>query len=244
LGDSSKNALKWGIFVYNIYSSLRLEEGGVMSKVSKTISWEITKKSIPSALLLILFLVNYIVYRIRIYPIIPFALKTSLRKYIASGLIFCIALIIYRFVITLLEWYREDIAVKTSTTLDDELIPIIRRTAKILIWAIALLVILPFYGVNISVLVTALGVSSLAIALAAQDTIANIISGFLIMIDKPFRVGDRIKIPSGETVEVLQVGVRRSRFLAEDGSIIIVPNLDLSKSKIVNFTYGQERKKK
>ena len=215
-----------------------------MGKVSKNISWEIAKKSIPSFILLALFLANYVVYRAKIYPLISAPLKTSLRKYIASALIICIALILNRAVIAVLDWYRENIAEKTSTTLDDDLIPIMRRTAKVLIWVIALLVILPFYGVNISALITALGVSSLAIALAAQDTIANIIAGFLIMIDKPFRIGDKIKIPSGETVEVLQIGVRRSRFLAEDGSIIIVPNLDLSKSKIVNYTYGEENKKK
>jgi len=77
--------------------------------------------------------------------------------------------------------------------------------------------------------------------LAAQDTIANIISGFMIMIDSPFRIGDKIKIPSGEVVKVLDIGVRRSEFLSEDKAIIIVPNLDLSKSKIVNYTYGEER---
>lgn len=107
---------------------------------------------------------------------------------------------------------------------------------------VALLVTLPLYGVNISALITALGVTSLAIALAAQDTIANVIAGFLIMVDRPFREGDSMKLPSGEKVIALEIGVRRSRFLAEDGSIIIVPNLDLSKSKIVNFTYGEERK--
>ena len=215
-----------------------------MGKVSKTISWEIAKKSIPSAFLLILFLVNYILYRIRVYPLLSDQLKVSLKKYIASALIFCVAIIIHRILVVVLDWYRQNIAEKTDTTLDDDLIPIIRRTVKTLIWTIAFLVILPFYGVNISALITALGVSSLAIALAAQDTIANIIAGFLIMIDKPFRIGDRIKIPSGEIAEVLQIGVRRSRFLAEDGSIIIVPNLDLSKSKIVNFTYGEEEKRK
>jgi len=126
--------------------------------------------------------------------------------------------------------------------LDDELIPLIRRTANVIIWVVALLVTLPLYGVNISALITALGVTSLAIALAAQDTIANVIAGFLIMVDRPFREGDSMKLPSGEKVIALEIGVRRSRFLAEDGSIIIVPNLDLSKSKIVNFTYGEERK--
>ena len=107
---------------------------------------------------------------------------------------------------------------------------------------IALLVILPLYGVNINALIATLGVSSLAIALAAQDTIANIIAGFLIMVDRPFRIGDKIKIPSGEIVKVLDIGVRRSKFLSEDKAIIIVPNVNLSKSKIVNYTYGERKK--
>ncbi len=104
------------------------------------------------------------------------------------------------------------------------------------IWVIAFLIILPLYGVNINALIATLGISSLAIALAAQDTIANIISGFLIMVDTPFVEGDKIKLPSGEIVEVLDIGVRRSKFLAEDKAIVIVPNVDLSKKKIVNYT--------
>ena len=140
-------------------------------------------------------------------------------------------------------WYNENIASRTETKLDDELIPLVRRAFKILTWVIALLVILPIYGVNISALIAALGVSSLAIALAAQDTIANIISGFMIMVDRPFRLNDSIKLPSGEVVKVLEIGVRRSKFLSEDKAIIIVPNLELSKQKIVNYTYGQEQQK-
>ena len=90
-------------------------------------------------------------------------------------------------------------------------------------------------------LIASLGVGSLAIALAAQDTIANIIAGFLIMVDRPFRIGDEIKLPSGEKVKVLDIGIRRSKFLSEENAIIIMPNLELSKSKIVNFTYGKEQ---
>ncbi len=96
------------------------------------------------------------------------------------------------------------------------------------------------FGININALVAALGVSSLAIALAAQDTIANLIAGFLIMIDRPFKIGDRIKLPTGEMVDVLDIGIRRSKFLSEDKAIVIVPNLDLSKKKIVNYTYSEE----
>ena len=66
----------------------------------------------------------------------------------------------------------------------------------------------------------------------------------MIMIDSPFRVGDQIKLPTGEIVAVLDIGIRRSKFLAQDQAIIIMPNLELSKSKIINYTYGEERRAK
>jgi len=141
---------------------------------------------------------------------------------------------------TILQWYGENIAIKTATKLDDEFIPLFKHVARILVWAIGLIITLSHLGVNINALITTLGVSSLAIALAAQDTISNIISGFLIMVDRPFRIGDEIQLPSGEKVRVLSIGVRRSRFLNADKAIVIMPNLELSKSKIVNFTYGKE----
>ena len=204
-------------------------------------SWEIAKKILLPVVLFLVFTGSYLFYKTSLSAYLPAPLQQSLRKHIIAILIIIITFIIQRIIGGVSVWYRENIASKTESRLDDELIPLIRRTLKVLAWVLALLVILPFYGVNISALITALGVSSLAIALAAQDTIANIISGFMIMVDRPFRRGDTIKLPSGEQVEVLEIGVRRSRFLSQDKAIIIVPNTDMSKSKIINYTYGQER---
>ncbi len=140
---------------------------------------------------------------------------------------------------TVLSWYGDRIALKTKTTLDDDFMPLTRKLVGVIIWLVALVIILNYMGVNINALIATLGVGSLAVALAAQDTIANIIAGFLIIIDRPFKVGDDIMLSTGDRVTVLKIGNRRSKFRAQDGSIIIMPNLDLSKSKIVNFTYGK-----
>ncbi len=137
-------------------------------------------------------------------------------------------------------WYAANVAEKTHSKLDEEFIPLFRKVVNVILWIIAVIVALSYLGINIAALLTTLGVGSLAIALAAQDTIANVIAGFLIMIDRPFKVGDTIKLPSGERVKVLWIGNRRSKFRAEDGSLIIVPNLDLSKSKIVNYSEREE----
>jgi len=215
-----------------------------MVKISKKIGWEIIKNTLFPLVLFLLALIFYIFYKTNLAPFIPEPIRQSIGKYSLTIFIISIAFIVQRIIGAVSSWYRENIAKRTQTTLDDELIPLARRTLKILVWIVAFLVILPLYGINISALITALGVSSLAIALAAQDTIANIISGFMIMIDKPFRIGDKIKLPSGEEVTVLEVGVRRSRFLFQEKAIIIVPNTELSKSRIVNYTYGQKNLKK
>jgi len=210
-----------------------------MEKVTKRISFEIVKKLILPVLISFLFLAAYILYKIKIVPTIPLELQRNLTKYIGTLFVIILSFIVQRIGGGIVLWYRKNIADKTTSHLDDEIIPLLRRLLQVVVWIIALLIILPFYGVNINALIAALGVGSLAIALAAQDTIANVIAGFLIMIDRPFIIGDKIKIPSGELVEVLDIGIRRSKFLAEDKAIIIVPNLDLSKSKIVNYTYGE-----
>jgi MscS family membrane protein len=213
-----------------------------MEHISKKISWEIIKKSLLPILIFLGIIGFYVFYHLKIAPRLSLVVHLNIRKYLTTLTIISVAFVIQRVLGGALSWYKENLAAKTATRLDDELIPLLRRVAKIVIWIIALLIILPIYGVNISALIATLGVGSLAIALAAQDTIANIISGFMIMVDRPFRLGDKIKLPSGEVVKVLDIGVRRSKFLAqEDNAIIILPNLELSKSKIVNYTYGQER---
>ncbi|MBU3958295.1 MAG: mechanosensitive ion channel family protein [Candidatus Omnitrophica bacterium] len=212
-----------------------------MQGSSKKISWEIIKHLFLPVIIFLLLLGLYVFYKLKVSIYISSQLQQEFKKYAATIFIMSMTFIIQRIAGAVCRWYKENIAAKTSTRLDDELIPLLRRVANIAIWVIALLIILPFYGVNISALIAALGVGSLAIALAAQDTIANIIAGFMIMVDRPFRPGDRIKLPSGEVVTVLDIGVRRSKFLSEDKAIIIVPNLELSKSKIINYTYGQER---
>lgn len=212
-----------------------------MEKESKKNQAGIARKIFLPLFIFLSFVGFYVFYRIKVLPFLPIHSQEIFRKHSLALLIVTAAVFSQRIIAVSVRWYKKNISSKTATELDDRFMPIFERTAKIIIWIIASLIILPLYGINVTVLITTLGVSSLAIALAAQDTIANVISGFLIMIDEPFRIGDTIKLPSGEVVVVLDIGIRRSKFLAEDTSIVIVPNVDLSKSKIVNYTYGKTR---
>lgn len=148
-----------------------------------------------------------------------------------------IAVMIIRSISTMLSWYATNIASRTETTLDDEFIPLADRGVKIVGYILALLIILDHFEVDIVGLVAVLGVGSLAIALAAQETIANMIGGFVIMIDRPFRVGDRVRMDTGTTVIVDQIGIRSTKLRTFDNTLIIVPNAELMKSTIHNLSY-------
>lgn len=163
-----------------------------------------------------------------------------LNKIVIVCIVFFATYWVFKIVVALFEWYARNVALWTKSDLDDKFIPLFRRITVTVIWALGLIILLGRFGVNINALVATLGVGSLAIALAAQDTIANIIAGFLIMLDRPFSVGDTIKLPTGEKVTVRNIGIRRSQFVGEDKAIIIMPNVELSKNKIVNYTYGED----
>lgn len=126
---------------------------------------------------------------------------------------------------------------RTSSRINEALLPLLNRLTNILIVLIALIIILHHFGQDVSSLVVSLGVGSLAIALAAQETIANMIGGFVIMTDRPFRVGDRIKLPSGEVGDVQEIGIRSTKILDFDNNLIVSPNAELIKGKIVNYSY-------
>ena len=207
--------------------------------------WGVMFKKSLLPLFLVLLIAVFYIWAYQIY--LKETLSDNNRKFVEGALYFLTTVFITYWIQKLagagLGWYRDTIAIKTRTSLDDEFIPLFSRVGRTVIWVIGAIIILSRFGVDTKAIIASLGVGSLAIALAAQDTIANIIAGFLIMVDRPFRIGDEIRLPSGEKVKVLDIGIRRSKFLSEENAIIIMPNLELSKSKIVNFTYGKEQNK-
>ncbi len=115
--------------------------------------------------------------------------------------------------------------------------PLARNLMSVLVILIASAIVMEHFSINIGSLLVSLGVGSLAVALAAQDTIANIIAGVIIAIDQPFRVGDRIQLPNGTLADVQMIGLRSTRILDFDNNYLIVPNSELVKSTLINFAY-------
>ena len=103
-------------------------------------------------------------------------------------------------------------------------------------------IILSYFGIDITAFAAALGIGGLAISLAAQDTLADAIAGFLILLDKPFRVGDRIEISGlGTWGDVVDIGTRSTRIRTRDNRLVIVPNSAIAKDQVVNYSYPDPR---
>ncbi|MDI6711173.1 MAG: mechanosensitive ion channel [Bacillota bacterium] len=142
---------------------------------------------------------------------------------------------------TVIDWYLHNIAHRTQTSLDELFLPLARKVLAIVIYFLALTVILSRFDINITGLIATAGVASLALALAAQDTLSNMLAGFMILTDRPFREGDRIEINGGMRGDVLHIGLRSTKILSREGKLVIIPNKDIANSTVINHVLPDSR---
>ena len=116
-----------------------------------------------------------------------------------------------------------------------------QTSARVAVLVVGGLVLLGALGVQITPLLTALGVGGLAVALALQDTLSNLFAGLHLLADKPIRVGDYVKLADGVEGFVIDVGWRSTRVRQLQNSIAIVPNSSVAKATIVNFSLPEPR---
>ena len=115
--------------------------------------------------------------------------------------------------------------------------------ARVLLWGVLLLVALDNVGVDVTTIVTGLGIGGIAIALAVQNILGDLLSALSIYLDKPFVVGDFIIVDTFEgTVE--HIGLKTTRLRSLGGEQIIIGNSDLLRSRIRNYQRLQERRVK
>ncbi len=124
-------------------------------------------------------------------------------------------------------------AEQSESKLDDQLVPILRNTLKVIVLSFGIFKLLILFGADPKTILAGVSIGGLAIGLASQDTIKNLIGTFMIFVDKPFRIGDWI---SFENVEgsVEEVGFRSSSIRAADTTIFKVPNSKLAEIVINN----------
>jgi len=123
----------------------------------------------------------------------------------------------------------------TTQTLQQGFIPLTRNLITLFVFVSGGIMVLKHFNYDVLSLLTALGVGSLAVGLAAKETLSNMISGFMLIIDRNLRPGDRVSL-SGWTGDVEQIGLRSTRIRTGDGNTLVVPNFDLVNTKFVNYS--------
>ncbi len=140
------------------------------------------------------------------------------------------------------EWYRDRAAQAGSEEQLGPIVTLLARGGRVIVGVVGISILLSHFGVNVLACSTALGVTGFALSLAARDTLTNMIAGFTILVDRPFRVGDRIEIQEvGTWGDVVEIGVRTTRIRTRDNRMVIVPNSTISKSQVVNYTFPDPR---
>ena len=121
-----------------------------------------------------------------------------------------------------------------SATLRQGFVPLLRNVTTLFVFFTGGIMVLRHFNYDVMSLITALGVSSLAVGLAAKETLSNMISGFILIIDRNLKPGDRINL-NGILGDVEEIGLRSTQILT-DGNTLIVPNSDLVNTKILNLS--------
>ncbi|QQR83532.1 mechanosensitive ion channel family protein [Candidatus Peregrinibacteria bacterium] len=112
---------------------------------------------------------------------------------------------------------------------------------KFVLWSIAVLMILSNLGINVSALITGLGIGGIAVALAVQTLLSDLFSSFSIYFDKPFEVGDFVVI--GEhSGTIKRIGLKTTRIQALGGEELVLSNHELTNTRIQNFKRMQRRR--
>lgn len=138
-------------------------------------------------------------------------------------------------------WYQERETVKEGDR-PNVILPFLRRTFHLILVVVSLVIISNAYGVNLTALMVLLGIGGLAVSLAAQDTISDMINGVIILLDQPFRINDRIGVHELDTWgDVVEIGTRTTRIRTLDNRMVIVPNSTIGRSQVVNYSFPDPR---
>ena len=122
-----------------------------------------------------------------------------------------------------------------STALQQGFIPILSNLVTIFVFTAGAIMLLKHFNYDVLSLLTALGVGSLAIGLAAKETLSNMISGFTLIIDRNLMPGNKINM-NGIIGDVDEIGLRSTRIRTGDGNMLIVPNYEMVNTKILNLS--------
>ncbi len=171
--------------------------------------------------------------------------KLSLQQFLDSGVKFMFIILLIKVSLRTLEFISiilENKARLTKDLSDDQLVLFFRDFFKVIIYIIGVLLVLRYvFNESIGNLVTSLSLVGAAVALSTRESLENIIASFIIFFDKPFTVGDLVKV-SGFTGNIEKIGLRSTRIRTQEKTYISVPNKQMVDSIVDNISLRSERR--
>ena len=134
-----------------------------------------------------------------------------------------------------LNWYIENVAPRTQTGLDDQMLPLVRRIAVGGIYVLGGMLVLDALNVNISPIIAGLGLGGLAVALAIQPTLSNLFAGTYVMTEGVVKEGDYIELENGVAGYVIDVGWRSVRLRTWSNNLVVIPNSRFADTIMTNY---------
>jgi len=200
----------------------------LLTGVNDQIRWFITIFAIQTALL-------------RLHFINP-DLKAGIRDLSFTLYLVTAFFITWKLVGAALDQLQDRLSQRMDPNQVKTLMQLARWLVKFFVVFIFITILLEFFGISITAVTAVLGLGGLALSLAAQDTIADFISGIILLIDQPFRVGDRIQVDKVNTWgDVVEIGMRTTKILTRDNRLVIIPNSTMGTSAVVNYSFPDSR---
>jgi small-conductance mechanosensitive channel len=160
----------------------------------------------------------------------------SIANFVNSALIMVVSMLFIRIIDNFARQWMKDWKQKTKTTTDERLIPLLQKVVKTVVIIMAVIFIFSAWKINISPLLTTAGIAGLTIGLAVKDSLVNVLGGLQLVLDKTFKVGDKVAMDGGEEGVIMDIGLRSTKLKTYDNEIIFIPNGILANSRIKNFT--------
>jgi len=152
-----------------------------------------------------------------------------------------IATPVKEFLVLALKYAESNISQKTDTQVDDIVFDLLNKFAGAIVYVAAAVIALDLLGINVMPFIAGAGVAGVAIGFAAKDTLSNLIAGVLLIVDRPFEIGDRIEVwdaPQGSATwgDVIDIGLRATKIRTTDNIVIVIPNNKIMTRDIINYT--------
>ncbi|MCC7332975.1 MAG: mechanosensitive ion channel family protein [Flavobacteriales bacterium] len=146
-----------------------------------------------------------------------------------------------RFTDAIIREYVIPFSEKSESTVDNQIVPVVRKVVRIIIWSVGIILALNNAGYDVGALIAGLGIGGLALAMAAKETVSNMFGGMMIFTVKSFKVGDRIKI-NGFDGTISEISFQVTRMITLDGRKVTIPNSLFIGNIIENISAEPSRK--